>query len=195
VLLIAGCTPMFNGPIKGKQISENKVQVKFKVCQRDNATGECEAPEARSSRGETTYYHLLGFRVPKGTKAPDAFSSKLNNLGYERSGSYARELKDLAPTPEGTKWFGFVSEGLAGDELQPRDRYKVKFKLPDDPGDVFKYRPVTGFTAASAPGDPPPVECGDDLFEPSKESNPNASCSTDPTKRRKIRRSKRIPLD
>ena len=195
VVLIAGCTPKFNGPIKGKQLSDSKVQVKFKVCVRELGTDECGPPPEPKprARGDEAYRHLLAFRVPKGTGTQRSFKSKVNEFRYTRSGSYARELKRLAPTPGGTKWYGYMSEQLVGEELSSRDRYKLKFGLPDDPGERFKYRPVTGY--AFGPAGDFAVDCGDDAFDPSEESNPNGVCISDPTTRREVRRSLKIKLD
>lgn len=194
VLVITGCTPRFVGPIKGKQISDEKVQVKFKICQREFGSDDCSTTKGRQ-RGDTHYFHLIAVRVPRGTKAPELFRNRGGELIYERSPSYAGELRELAPTPNRTRWFGYISEDLEGQQPDIA-RYKLKFKLPDDPGDEFKYRPVTGYAfSEGTTGEPPRVECGDHMSDPSKESNPNASCVTDPTKRRRVRKSKTINLD
>ena len=189
VLLVAGCTPKFDGKIAGKQINENKVQIKFKICVRASEGNECAAPAPRQARGEEDYFHLLAFRVPRGTDAPEDFSTRDGNVDYTRNRSYGRELRDLAPTPDGTRWFGFVSDAIGEDDPE-RTRYRLRFGLQDDPGKVFKHRPVTGFGISNGQ-----IDCGDDAFEPSKSEDVNTVCISDPTKRRRVRKSLKIELD
>jgi hypothetical protein len=195
VLVVSGCTPRFEGKIKGKQISENKVQVKFKVCQRQIFKNDCST-SARQQRGEEgAIFHLLAFRIPEGTGARQTFRNRTGELVYERSNSYGRELTDKAPTPNGTEWVGYISEDLSGQEPDIV-RYKVKFRLPNNAGSKFEYRPVTGYAfREDKSNEPPAVRCGDSAFNPGEDKNANAQCITDPTKRRQVKKSKKIRLD
>ncbi len=193
-VVIAGCTPKFDGKIKGVQKGANKVQVKFKICLREFNSNRCsdEPPErGQARRGDQEFRHLIAFRAPKGTKAPARFKSGASNvIRYSESVQYGKQLEAKgAPTPRGTEWFGYISKPVGSQS--PRARYRVKFGLPNNPGKRFKYRPVTGY-AVTEPGENK-VNCGENAFD-SGESG-NAACITDPLKRKRVRKSLTIKLD
>lgn len=190
ILLVTGCTPRFD-KIVGKTKGDDKVKVKFTICVRDFGNKDPEVcaddPEAERRRG-SDLNHLIAIRAPKKTDVPDSFRTVATSEGqasvsYTKSGQYRSELKNNEPTPEGTKWYAFISEPLT--DAPVRARYKLIMGLPDDPGKKFKYRPVTGFTA-NEPGEKT-VDCPDPFEE--------SGCVSDPTDRAEIRKSLKINLD
>jgi hypothetical protein len=192
ILLITGCTPRFD-KIVGKTKGDDKVKVKFTICVRDFDNKDPEVcaddPEAESrQRGSEDINHLIAIRAPKKTDVPNtlrtvATSEGQSSISYTKSGQYKSELRQNVPTPEGTKWYGFISEPLT--DVPVRARYKLIMGLPPDPGRKFKYRPVTGFTANES-GEKN-VDCPDPFEE--------SGCVTDPQERSEIRRSLKINLD
>ena len=194
ILLAAGCTPKFD-KIVGKTKGDDKVKVKMTICVRDVSEDVCNDEAPRQQRGDQELRHLIAIRAPKGTEVPDKFktvstSEKGVTIRYSRSASYANQLRKKAPTPDGTKWHGFISRPI---EIAPdRARYKVIMGLPDDPGSKFKYRPVTGY-AGTDPGESR-INCGESIFG-GEENGGNAVCASDPTTRAEVRRSLKINLD
>jgi hypothetical protein len=192
ILVITGCTPRFD-KIVGKTKGDDKVKVKFTICARDfgNKDPDVCADETprEAQRGDEEFNHLIAIRAPRKTDVPAGFTTLATeggqaSISYTKSGQYKSELKDNVPTPEGTKWYAFISEGIA--DVPDRARYKLIMGLPPDPGRKFKYRPVTGF-AINSPGERN-VSCDDPSFEES-------GCVTDPQTRAEIRKSLKINLD
>jgi hypothetical protein len=189
ILVITGCTPKFD-KIVGKTKGDDKVKVKFTICVREFGPDDVCADEAprEAQRGDEEFNHLIAIRAPRKTDVPEGFTTLATeggqaSISYTKSGQYKSELKNNVPTPEGTKWYAFISEGIA--DVPDRARYKLIMGLPPDPGRKFKYRPVTGFTL-NDPGQRT-VDCS----EPFEDSG----CVTDPQTRAEIRKSLKINLD
>ena len=189
--LLTGCI-VFKGPIRGKQISAHRVQVKFAICAELEETGQCYVPgdPMRGNVGETESKVLLGFRVPKGTGVPRTFESRAG-APFERSPTYTSELTARAPSRDSQKWVGYIALQPNSEENGPfQARFRVRFRLPGDPGRAFKYRPVVGAYNGEPFGD---VVCGPDMYDNSKE-NPTL-CIANPNGDRGTRRNLKIPLD
>jgi hypothetical protein len=188
-LAFSGCV-VFKGPIKGKQVSEHRVQVKFAICAEAEDSGECYVPApARGSVGDPDQDRvLLGFRIPDGSKAPRTFTSRAG-ASFERSPSYTTELNARAPGPERQKWVGYVSPPAS--EAGPlQARFKIRFRLPRRPGRAFRYRPVAGGYKAEPNAD---VVCAPDLYDYTDEIR--TTCISDPQGPNRTRRNLKIPLD
>ncbi len=187
VFAIAGCTPEFAAPPTGKAKGDDAVQVKFKICR----SGQSCPSDASTRRGDpppTTTHHLLAFRVPRGTKVPRRFrSTAKTDIRYERNGRYTRSLRTARPRLGQGKWFGFISESL-DPEIPPTARFKIVFGLRSNGGNVFRWRPVTGY-AYNAEGEAK-VRCEDDPFA----NNEYGTCITDPGSAKKTRRQFKIDL-
>jgi hypothetical protein len=186
-LLLSGCVT-FNGPIRGKQVSKHRVQVRFKICAEEE--GECAVPAPRAARGDSEARLLMAFRVPKGTRTPNEIVPRSGDGSLVREGSYSTQLTDLAPRRPGYRWFGYISGPLT--KAGPfKARFRVRFRLPNHPGKVFKYRPIVGgFVDVPEDG----VDCADDLWDHDSASG-NSVCIDAPQGPRKTRKSLKIPLD
>ena len=194
ILLVAGCTPKFDR-ITGKTKGADKVKVKFTICVRDISEDVCVDEAQPRKRGESQLRHLIAIRAPKGTDVPDKFKTVSTSkdgvtIRYNHSRQYSNQMRKKAPTPDGTKWYGFISKPLA--TAPDRAKYKLIMGLPDDPGKKFKYRPVTGF-AGTDPGQDK-VNCGQSIFG-GEDNGGNAICASDPTTRKEVRKSLKIKLD
>src|SRR5687767_5533804 len=158
---LSGCV-VFQGPVRVKQVGDKpKVQVNFKICNSDDDEGTPPCPdlgnsgaegnEANFSQGEEV---LLGFRVPRGTKLPDQIRSRTNGVegAFTRLATYKRQLNDIAPRPDGYKWFGYSAsprddvERGNDDERFDLAAFKVRMRVPESVvGKRFKVRPVVGW--------------------------------------------------
>jgi hypothetical protein len=185
-MALSGCVT-FKGPIRGKQVSEHRVQVRFAICAEDEAKGGCYVPP--DTRGDKEARVLLAFRVPKGTGVPKVFQSRAGSE-FVRLAVYTQELNARAVRRPSQKWVGFVSAQTVSEAGPLQARFRVRFRLPDHPGDVFKYRPAVGGYNA-----PPFPEhgCAPDLYDYSDENH--TICIDDPQSVEQTRRSLRIPLD
>jgi hypothetical protein len=190
-LALSGCV-LFKGPIKGKQVSEHRVQVAFTICAESEDSGECFVPKPRAARGDTQPRLLMAFRVPKRTKTPDTITPLRGDGLLEREDAYTQELNDRAPRRPGYRWFGYISSAPVSKKGPLQARFRVRFRLPRHPGKVFKYRPVLG-GYSDTPGEP--VDCADDLWDHDNGATGNSVCIDAPQGPRKTRKSLRIPLD
>ena len=186
---LGGCVE-FEGPIKGKQISEEKVKIGFRIC--DDRTSECNpAPmEMRGPAADETRV-LIAVRAPKGTDMPNNFTPKGVDVVFSGSGSYGSELNDKAPRKDEEKWYGYRSEPI-NEVAETEARFRLKLGLPRDAGKTFKFRPVVGYQ------DGPPrdsVTCAEDPREPFNDGDTEIVCIDDPTKGRQLRKSIEIKLD
>jgi hypothetical protein len=124
----------FDGEPTGEQVGKRKVAVSFKLCEANNA-GECSAEGA-----DTSVEILVGFRVPRGTRVPDSFSSSSGvPVELSRNDEYKYQLNQLAPRDlERFKWFGYRSEMF--EAISPdvdRASFRVRMTLGSgDPGEA-----------------------------------------------------------
>jgi hypothetical protein len=133
-LVVAGCEPSFDGEPTGEQVGKRKVAVSFKLCEANNA-GECSAEGA-----DTSVEILVGFRVPRGTRVPDSFSSSSGvPVELSRNDEYKYHLNQLAPRDSKRfKWFGYRSEMFEAESPDvDRASFRVRMTLGSgDPGEA-----------------------------------------------------------
>ena len=202
-LALGGCVG-FDGEPRGKQVSDEKVRVKFEVC----AAGEPGCSDQGPS-GSGSYRLLVGLRAPEGTDAP----AKIRPVGRpERLRidlPYQRQLNELAPAPGDARWIGYSSRafeygaGRAQGEAPRRvprgagepssARFRVTLGLPREIGRKFRWRPVVGYAGVSdtEPEDAR-IRCGDNPY--SQTGNANATCIDTPETAEETRESFRIRL-
>jgi hypothetical protein len=180
--LLSGCL-VFKTPVKGKQISQKKVQVKFKICE-SSAPGESGGCANLGNSGEgaesdESARPLLGFRVPKGTRLPPQIRSSQDfPIVLRRETSYKQELNAKAPKNANFKYFGYRGDLFAGggDSRDREATFKVKMRLPKGyDRKNFKVRPVVGAQAVDTGG---PVDCGPSVFD--AQTGANAICIDSP---------------
>jgi hypothetical protein len=119
------------------------------------------------------YQVLLGFRVPAGVTAPQAFASTAGeSLTFTRSPSYEAELNRLKPPPAGETWVGYLSSqytlAYAGAEPARQSTVALDLALPRSADGApfqgpFAYMPVVGGREVGDPNEPKatdPVVCG-----------------------------------
>jgi hypothetical protein len=171
--VLSGCV-VFDGPITAKQAGKKpKVKVKFTLCRSDPETDCSDFGNYDDCCDSQDVRILLGFRVPKGTKAPREFATKSIDVAqagvsetFARSPSYKRELNQVAPRGPKFKYFGYESGVIFSDDYEAAD-FKVAFELAKDfKKKRFKVRPVVGFIDVTdeQPADTE-IDCGDNPFE------------------------------
>jgi hypothetical protein len=202
-LVLGGCVG-FDGKPRGKQVSEDKVRVKFEVC----AAGEPGCSDQGPS-GSGSYRLLVGLRAPEGTDAPAEIRpvGRPERLQIDRP--YQRQLNELAPAPGDARWIGYSSKAFdyAAARAQsdaprrvPRGtgepssaRFRITLGLPREIGRKFRWRPVVGFMGVSeAEPEDARVRCGDDPYN--QTGNANATCIDTPETAAETRESFRIRL-
>jgi hypothetical protein len=191
-LTLGGCV-VFKGPITGvQQDVVGNVRVSFTICASgadDGPGGESDHPgcldDGNSGHSDgipISTQLLIGFRVPRGTGAPQTFTSTQPTpnppadgpLTLSRSAGYERELERLAPAPAGFVWVGYLSsvythDSGAVDTPAQQASASVDFVLPRaaDGGPFpgpFRVRPVVGFRRGASNEDfARSVSCGDSL--------------------------------
>jgi hypothetical protein len=180
--VFSGCV-VFDGPITAKQVGKKpKVKVEFTVCRSSEGCPRLGNSDSTVQTG--TVKLLLGFRVPKGTRAPQTIKplSTAAVAGpvpptaavLRRNQDYKRELGQKAPKGKRFKYFGYESDPFQAEDSGAAD-FEVKFKLPkrfERPR--FKVRPVVGGIS----GDGPFETCGPDPFELFEET---VICIDDPS--------------
>jgi hypothetical protein len=179
--VFSGCV-VFQQPPTVKQLGKKpKVSVKFRACMSNSEMGSTCPDRGNSddtlSSGD--WRVLVGFRVPKGTKAPQSFEAgtfQTNGGGttapvLSRDASYKRELNQRAPRNANKfKYLGYSSEPINVTDdtgTSASALFRVKMTVPEDlVGKKFKVLPVLGVYEVSdvqpASG---PIDCGDDLYE------------------------------
>jgi hypothetical protein len=165
-MLLAGCGVAFEGELAGKQAGKKKVRVEFTLCKEDE--GLCDT--WNTSDEERL---LIGFRVPRGTKPPQEFSSTSGlPVQLTRDADYKSELNQKAPKGKKYKWFGYLS-GVLDLNSDDDASFAVRMKLPREFNRKrFKVRPVAGFTAPETAE----VDCGADVFDPEGDPEATAWC-------------------
>ena len=187
-VVLAGCVG-FDGKPTGKQISPQKVQIKFKVCR----AGDTKTCSDQGDWDSDNVRLLIGLRAPKGTDVPGSFTPVGSDVGFVSFRPYARQLNELAPKRDGYRYFGWVSdESRTGDAWPATGRFRLKLGLPNDPGRRFRFRPVVGYQEVGAKG-PPRLDCGPNAY--SQEEDANATCVDAPDTPADTRPSIKVPLD
>jgi hypothetical protein len=176
-VVLAGCN-VFAAPPTVKQVGKKPkavVTIPFCPSQVGQPGDPCEDTgnsEENASGGD--FRALIGLRVPNGTDGPRRFVARVTTadgtLRFRQNASYARELKQKAPRPNGFTYLGY-SARLTIDEqadVLARVRAKVKLRVPNSlVGKVFRVRPVLGSYQIGGKGHEPqaPIDCGSDVFE------------------------------
>jgi hypothetical protein len=178
--VFGGCV-VFTGPATVKQVGKKpKVKVKFEICT-STLNPEFECPDlgnSDSTIGPRTARLLVGFRVPKGTKAPQSFEPAAvqtemppASVVLSRDADYKRELNQKAPrNAKRFKYLGYSSEPIAvpGDTggFTASAAFKVKMRVPENlVGKRFRVRPVVGFyMVGDEQPETEPIDCGADPF-------------------------------
>jgi hypothetical protein len=180
--VFSGCV-VFTGPATVKQVGKKpKVKVKFEVCMSvpEPEFGCDDSGNSESSSGPGDSRLLIGFRVPKGTKAPQSFepasvetaNPPAGTLVLSRDADYKRELNQKAPrNAKKFKYLGYSSEPIdvPGDTggFTGSAAFKVKMQVPDNVvGKRFRVRPVVGVYMVNDEQQPAtePIDCGPDPF-------------------------------
>jgi hypothetical protein len=188
----AGCVHFQPDPT-AKQIGKKpKVKVKFGVCA-EGGEG-CDVASNSGEESDGFGRLLVGFRVPKGTKAPDTFAPKTvaGAAGFtpgasaqlRRDDVYESELNDLAPKGKKYKWVGYQSDPVEGDGPFLEGTFKVKLGLPKHfDKKKFKVRPVIGGFADDSDPDAALTDCGSSLYELQDNGSPFVRwiCIDDPS--------------
>ena len=189
-LVLTGCVE-FQGNVRGEQISEKEVKVKFKIC--DDTTTDCnpEPMEARRGAGGDSTHVLLAFRTPKGTKVPKNFKPKGIDIKFSPSGSYSDEMNEKAPRKDSEKWHGYISQDITSEDAEEA-KFKLVLGLPNDPGNAFKYRPVVGYVDGSPES---AVTCAEDVQDSFDDGDTIFVCVDDPEDPVELEKSLKIPLD
>ena len=186
-LVFTGCVE-FQGQIKGKQISDDEVKVKFTIC---DDVAACDEPREASRRGDDSTHVLIAFRTPKGTDMPKDFQPKDIDITFNGSSSYTAEMNAKAPRKDNEKWHGYVSENIAG-ESATEAKFKLVLGLPNNPGNQFKYRPVVGYQNG-LPSDT--VTCAEDVRDGFDDGDTDFVCVDDPDTNPELNKSLKIELD
>ena len=177
-VVLAGCN-VFAAPPTVKQVGKKPkavVTIPFCPSQLGQPGDPCEdTGNSEESAGGGDFRALIGLRVPNGTDGPRRFTARVTTAGetvlFKRNASYARELKQGAPRPNGFTYLGYSSIPVTIDEqadVLARVRAKVKLRVPNSiVGKVFRVRPVLGAYQVGGKGHAPeaPIDCGSDVFE------------------------------
>jgi hypothetical protein len=177
--IFSGCV-VFTQPLSVKQRGHKaQVVVKFRACLSE-VDSTCDSGNSGNFPADGDFRLLVGFRVPKGTKAPQSFeASKFQTNAspggtapvLSRNASYKTELNQKAPRNANKfKYLGYSSEpinhpddtGTSGSAL-----FRVKMTVPKGlVGKRFKVLPVLGsYQVSDAQPASDPIDCGDDPFE------------------------------
>jgi hypothetical protein len=177
----SGCV-VFAQPPTVKQLGKKpKVSVKFRACMSSIAPGST-CPDRGNSDDTAAagdFRLLVGFRVPKGTKAPRSFEAgtfQTNGGGgsapvLSRDASYKRELNQRAPRNANKfKYLGYSSDPINVDDDTGSNAsalFRVKMTVPENlVGKKFKVLPVLGaYQVSDAQPASDPIDCGEDLYE------------------------------
>jgi hypothetical protein len=161
VALLSGCLVIKGSP-EAKQISDNEVRVKIRICASAGEGTDCpdgnKGPFIPEETG--TIEVLAGLRVPKGTKVPKTVKANQVDLTLDRDADFKRELNQVAPKGNHYKWFGYSGEGtFDADSPDARVKFILELSKKFD-SKKFKYRPTVGWRQIGAPTD-----CGADPYE------------------------------
>ena len=190
--VLSGCV-VFKGPVEAKQAGKKKVKVTFSLCNSDGeadstcpdlGNSESDQGGAVSSPEEEV---LLGFRVPKRTKAPETIAPQEKGVVGEFSlnADYAERLNAEAPKRRRFKWIGYSAPPYGDDGGNDTVRYeeasfKVKLKAPKRLiGKKFRFRPVVGWhdRADSPDGS---ITCGPALYDRVSDADGDRVCIDSP---------------
>jgi hypothetical protein len=177
--VFSGCVVFQQPPTLKQRGKKPEVVVKFRACMSsDSMDSTCEATGNSGDYAAGGDFRLLvGFRVPKGTKAPKSFeagtfqtSAGVSGPVLSRNASYKRELNQLAPrNAKKFKYLGYSSAPIdvfddTGDNASAL--FRVKMTVPKDlVGKKFKVLPVLGsYQVSDAQPADDPIDCGADPF-------------------------------
>jgi hypothetical protein len=178
--VFSGCV-VFQQPSTLKQRGKKpEVVVKFRACM-SSFSMDTTCPDTGNGGdffAVGDFRLLIGFRVPKGTKAPKSFeaatfqtsTSGAGGPVLSRNASYKRELNELAPrNAKKFKYFGYSSQPIAipddtGDNASAL--FRVRMDVPKKlVGKRFRVLPVLGaYQVSGAQPESDPIDCGDDPF-------------------------------
>ncbi len=189
VIALGGCVE-FEGPIKGKQISEDEVKIGFRIC--DDRSADCnpQPMERRRGESESETRVLIAIRAPKGTGMPQQFKPRKLDVSFSESRSYSKELDAKAIHKGGERWYGYVSGDISGMDATEA-KFKLTLGLPKNPGKFFKFRPVVGYVNGG-PADK--VLCSDDPREPFSDGDTDFVCIDDPETNKELRKNIKVEL-
>jgi hypothetical protein len=109
---------------------------------------------------------LVGFRVPLGFDAPEAFTTDARDLHFETSASYTQQLQKHFPAPSDEHWVGYISDVrtfATGKAAEEPTGIHAEFSLPQRDGQPFagpfRWRWVVGFRNVTKAQAGDPVEC------------------------------------
>jgi hypothetical protein len=199
VLMLSACV-VFVAPPTGEQVSERAVRIEFSVCASGPEDGTC--PDRGNSNDDADPDEqnelLLAFRVPRGTRAPEAITPVTSPVAgeLEPNRSYKRRLTAQAPTPDGYKWAAYRSNVVTTD---PEDvaSFRVRFRLPRDFNrSNFKVRPVVGFFQPDAEHPAgTPIRCGPALYDRDIDPEHGERACIDSPDPATVEKSIKIPID
>jgi hypothetical protein len=179
--VFSGCVVFQQPPTLKQRGQKPEVVVKFRACMSSTSPDStCEdSGNSGNYYADGDFRLLVGFRVPKGTKAPKSFeagtfqtsTSGASGPVLSRNASYKRELNQKAPrNAKKFKYLGYSSAPIAipdqtGDNASAL--FRVKMTVPKDlVGKKFKVLPVLGsYQVSDTQPASAPIDCGDDPFD------------------------------
>jgi hypothetical protein len=179
--VFSGCVVFQQPPTLKQRGKKPEIVVKFRACMTSSSpASSCEdSGNSGNYPADGDFRLLVGFRVPKGTKAPKSFEPgtfQTNGTGttapvLSRNASYKRELNQKAPrNAKKFKYLGYSSAPITVPEetgSSASGLFRVKMKVPKDlVGKKFKVLPVLGaYQVSDAQPATDPINCGDDPFD------------------------------
>jgi hypothetical protein len=185
---LAGCVE-FERPIKGKQVSDDEVQVRFKIC--DDISANCNPEPMARHRGDSETRVLIAIRAPRGTDMPTGFTPKNTEVLFSGSNSYSAEMNAKAFHKDSDKWHGYISEDISGND-KDKAKFKLVLGLPHDPGGSFKFRPAVGYVNG---GQTDTVTCAEDPRNDFNDGDTEYVCVDDPDTKKELRKNIPVKLD
>jgi hypothetical protein len=178
--VFSGCVVFQQPPTLKQRGMKPEIVVKFRACMSSTSPDStCEdSGNSGDYAADGDFRLLVGFRVPKGTKAPRSceagtFQTSAGATGpvLSRNASYKRELNQLAPrNAKKFKYLGYSSQpinvfGDTGDNASAL--FRVRMTVPKDlVGKKFKVLPVLGsYQVSEEQPATDPIDCGADPFD------------------------------
>lgn len=158
---LSGCVVFLSKPTA--KVKKGSVLITVQVCASQSGgtppPGSCtNTGNSKNNAFSGTEQVFLGFRVPKGSKAPASFTATTGptsgqpKLSFTSSKSYAGQLQSLNPAGSGKEWVGYASQYFVYSSSGGQQNFtaKVTFGLPKGVKGTFMYMAVVGGRAQSA---------------------------------------------
>jgi hypothetical protein len=155
-IALSGCVVFMSAPTAKR--GKKSVTITIKGCASQSSgspTGSCTRQgnshaNATPSKSKAQQV-LLGFRVPKGSKAPKSFTATTGpipgggKLKFSKSKSYTNQLQKFDPAGAGKVWAGYASQLFVYSTSGEQNfTAKAAFGLPTGLKGAFKFLAVIG---------------------------------------------------